>query len=72
MFMKTVLLILLLLKSSVGLGALVSNIPSTYNEIEIPNSHQVTNNIIRGMAPRNQQDLVDLVELNVKKYLLLK
>lgn len=72
MFMKYIFLIAILIKSSLGLAALVSSIPSTYNEIGIPNSHLVTNNIIRGMAPRNHQDLEDLVELNVQKYLLFK
>jgi hypothetical protein len=32
-------------------AGLVSSMPSTYKETGIPNSHLVSKNVIRGMAP---------------------
>jgi hypothetical protein len=52
-------------------ATLKSNMPSTYLETGIPNSHLVTENVIRGMAP-NQNDLQTLIDLGVEKYLMFK
>ncbi len=70
--MKKILFLILLLEGTIGLSALVSNMPSTFTEIDIPNSHLVSENVIRGMAPRNQKDLEDLIGLGVEKFILFK
>ncbi len=71
--MKKILFISLFLNCSLAFSALQSSIPSTFTEIEIPNSHLVVGeNVIRGMAPRNQKDLEDLINIGVEKFLLFK
>ena len=71
--MKSNLLLVLLAFFQLDIQAgLVSPIPSTYLETGIPNSHLVSNNIIRGMAPRNEKDLDRLAELGVEKFLIFK
>ncbi len=71
--MKSKMLMLLIIcwqfKAQAGL---VSPIPSTYLETGIPNSHLVSDHIIRGMAPRSEKDLNRLEELGVEKFLLFK
>ncbi len=71
--MKSNLLMMLLICFQLSAQAgLVSPIPSTYLETGIPNSHLVSDNIIRSMAPRNEKDLDRLVELGVEKFLIFK
>lgn len=53
-------------------AGMVSNMPATYKETGIPNSHLVTENLIRGMAPRNGTDLDKLIALGVKEFLVFK
>jgi protein-tyrosine phosphatase len=64
-----ILMVLFQFKAQAGL---VSPIPSTYLETGIPNSHLVSENIIRAMAPRNEKDLDRLIELGVEKFLIFK
>lgn len=49
-----------------------SNMPSTYEEAGIPNTHLLSENVIRGMAPRNKKDLQTLLDLGVEKFLMFK
>lgn len=51
---------------------MVSNMPSTFTETGIPNNHQLSSNIVRGMAPRNDKDLNKLIDLGFEKFLLFK
>jgi len=53
-------------------AGMVSNMPATYKETGIPNSHLISKNIIRGMAPRNEVDLDRLLSLGVKEFLIFK
>lgn len=53
-------------------AGMVSNMPATYKETGIPNSHLVSENLIRGMAPRNDADLDRLINLGVKEFLVFK
>ena len=71
--MKSYFIILLMVFFSYkNHAALISPIPSTYLETEIPNSHLLTENIIRAMAPRNEKDIDRLIELGVVKFLIFK
>ncbi|MBC7541047.1 MAG: dual specificity protein phosphatase family protein [Bacteriovorax sp.] len=65
------LLLNFLLIANVQAG-LVSTMPSTYLETGIPNSHLVTKNVIRGMAPRNSDDIDTLINLGVTDFLIFK
>lgn len=58
--------------SSDSYAGMVSNMPATYKETGIPNSHLVTENLIRGMAPRNEADLDRLLSLGVSDFLVFK
>lgn len=53
-------------------AALVSSMPSTFLETGIPNSHLVSENIIRGMAPRNSIEIDNLLKLGVTDFLVFK
>ncbi len=53
-------------------AVLVSPVPSTYLETGIPNSHLVTKNVIRGMAPRNEADINQLIKIGVSDVLIFK
>ncbi|MFA6237443.1 MAG: hypothetical protein WC635_08970 [Bacteriovorax sp.] len=53
-------------------AGMVSNMPSTFAETGIPNSHLVTKNIVRGMAPRNSADIDTLINLGVTDFLIFK
>lgn len=64
-------LIPLLMMVSAQAG-LVSTMPSTYKETGIPNSHLLSNNVIRGMAPRNEADIDKLMSLGVSDFLIFK
>jgi hypothetical protein len=72
MMKKIILMSVVLLNCSVSIAGLTSGIPSTYKEIDIPNSHLLSENIIRGMAPRNQRDLEDLVNHGIENFLMFK
>lgn len=60
-----------LLLSTVHAG-MVSNMPSTFTDIQLPNAHLVTKNVIRGMAPRNSADLDELIGVGVTDFLIFK
>lgn len=49
-----------------------SNMPSTYLETGIPNSHLLSENVIRGMAPRNKKEMQALLDLGVERFLMIK
>ncbi len=49
-----------------------SNMPSTYADTGIPNSHLLSENVIRGMAPKNKKDMQKLLDLGVEKFLMIK
>lgn len=68
--MFTILLNFLLI-TNVHAG-LVSTMPATFLETGIPNSHLVTKNVIRGMAPRNSADIDILINLGVTDFLIFK
>lgn len=53
-------------------AGLVSTMPSTYLDTGIPNSHLVSKNVIRGMAPRNATDIDKLLSLGVSNFLIFK
>ncbi len=53
-------------------AGMISNMPATYKETGIPNSHLVSKNIIRGMAPRNEADINRLLSLGVNEFLIFK
>ena len=57
---------------SPAFGAMKSNMPSTFFETGIPNSHLLSENVIRGMAPRTQKDLKKLLEIGVDNFLIFK
>lgn len=57
---------------SSAFAAMKSNMPSTFLETGIPNSHLLSENVIRGMAPRSQDDLNRLVEIGVENFLIFK
>lgn len=59
------------MSSSVFAG-MTSNMPSTFEDTGIPNSHLLSENVIRGMAPRNQKDMQKLLDLGVEKFLMFK
>lgn len=46
--------------------------PSTYLATGIPNSHLVTKNVIRGVAPRDSADIETLIHLGVTDFLIFK
>lgn len=69
--MRALLLGLLLLSGQTHAG-MVSAMPSTFPDTGIPNSHQLSDNVIRGMAPRNDKDLKKLLSLGIEKFLLFK
>lgn len=64
-------IISILLISNLQAG-MVSTMPSTYLETGIPNSHLVTKNIVRGMAPRNAADIDTLINLGITDFLIFK
>jgi len=66
---KIIFALLFIANSQAGM---VSNMPATYKETGIPNSHLVTKNIIRGMAPRNEIDIDKLLSLGVSEFLIFK
>lgn len=68
--MKAVLLLSLI--SFDAFAVTTSVMPSTYTATGIPNSHQLSDNVIRGMAPRNKKDLQTLLDLGVEKFLMFK
>jgi protein-tyrosine phosphatase len=53
-------------------AGLISSMPATYLETGIPNSHLVTKNVIRAMAPRNTDDIETLINLGVTDFLIFK
>lgn len=53
-------------------AGMVSNMPSTFVGTGIPNSHLISENIIRGMAPRNSADIDTLLDLGVTNFLIFK
>lgn len=57
---------------SPAFAAMKSNMPSTYLETGIPNSHLLSENVIRGMAPTTQNDLKKLLEIGVDRFLIFK
>ena len=59
------------MSSSVFAG-MTSNMPSSFEDTGIPNSHLLSDNVIRGMAPRNQKDMQKLLDLGVEKFLMFK
>jgi protein-tyrosine phosphatase len=69
--MKKVFLIYLFVTTQVFAG-LNSGMPSTFLETGIPNSHLVSSNLIRGMAPKNEKDLQQLLNIGVEKFLIFK
>ncbi|MBC7713760.1 MAG: dual specificity protein phosphatase family protein [Rhizobacter sp.] len=69
--MKGLLLSTMLISSSAFAG-MTSTMPSTYFDTRIPNSHQLSENVIRGMAPRNSKDMQRLLDLGVEKFLMFK
>ncbi|QDK43325.1 hypothetical protein DOM21_18085 [Bacteriovorax stolpii] len=72
--MKASILSLVLLASthSQAFAGSASIIPSTFTETGIPNSHLVSENVIRGMAPRNKKEMQKLLDLGVEKFLMIK
>lgn len=71
--MKVLTLALLLsLLAPVADAGMKSSMPSTYEETGIPNSHLLSEHVIRGMAPRNKKDLQRLLDLGVEKFLMFK
>ncbi|MBY0416430.1 MAG: hypothetical protein K2Q18_19800 [Bdellovibrionales bacterium] len=58
--------------STSSFSASISNMPATFLDAEIPNTHLVSENVIRGMAPRNVLDLQKLLDLGVQKFLMFK
>lgn len=69
--MKALILSVMLMTSTAYAG-LSSSMPSTFLETGIPNSHKISENIIRGMAPKNSKDLQRLLDLGVEKFLMFK
>ncbi len=63
---------LLVILAQTSHAGMKSNMPSTYEETGIPNSHLLSENVIRGMAPRNKKDLQTLLDLGVEKFLMFK
>ncbi len=61
-----------MLISSLAHAGMTSNMPSTFEDTGIPNSHQLSENVIRGMAPRNAKDMQRLLDLGVEKFLMFK
>lgn len=53
-------------------AGLVSIMPSTFTEVSVPNSHLVSPNVIRGMAPRNEADIDSLIAVGVSDVLIFK
>lgn len=72
--MKLSVLALVLLTSlfSRAYAGANSIMPSTYEETGIPNSHLLSENVIRGMAPRNKKEMQTLLDLGVEKFLMIK
>ena len=68
--MKALLITTLLFSSSIHAG-LKSKMPSTFEGTGIPNSHLLSDNIIRGMAP-GKKDLQKLINLGVEQFLMFK
>lgn len=63
---------LIILYSVTANAAMTSSMPSTFTDTGIPNSHLLSENVIRGMAPRNKKDLQTLLDLGVEKFLMFK
>lgn len=53
-------------------AGMTSSMPSTFLETGIPNSHLLSENVIRGIAPRSQKDIHRLLALGVEKFLMFK
>jgi protein-tyrosine phosphatase len=70
--MKTILIAFLFLANVSAQANLTSKMPSSYPETGIPNSHALSENVIRGMAPKSEKDLKRLLELGVEKFLMFK
>lgn len=68
--MKALIVTTLLFSSSIHAG-LKSTMPSTFEGTGIPNSHLLSDNIIRGMAP-GKKDLQTLINLGVEHFLMFK
>ena len=69
--MKILILSAMLLSTSIHAG-MTSNIPSSFADTGIPNSHLISENVIRGMAPRNTKDMQKLLDIGVEKILMFK
>ena len=65
-------LLLKIVFSTQVFAGLISSMPSTYKETGIPNSHLVAKNVIRAMAPRNAEDIDNLLKLHVSEFLIFK
>jgi len=57
--------------SSAANAGLTSSMPSTFMDTGIPNSHLVSENVIRGMAPKTKE-LQHLLDIGVRKFLMFK
>ncbi len=67
--LSLILSLLLIANANAGM---VSSMPSTLADTGIPNSHLVTKNVIRGMAPRNSTDVDSLINLGVSDFIIFK
>lgn len=73
LFMKVILFLsFFIVAISAAQANLTSGMPSTYLDTGIPNSHELSSNVIRGMAPKSDKDLQRLIDLGVEKFLMFK